>query len=274
MTDINNLFRAIAYLDMDFLFTLALEDTEGVIRKISIRQLGRKRIDRLHSHIAGMDQKKLRENKSFLLCIMGMCAYELTPKSWKSGPRSNNAQDAEVASSPGNTNQQPEQWVGKEETPSQEKTLLTQSLSTSRLPSEPQGESEQDQLLQQPKEKRGPKKNKPSGVDHSEARRQIIEHLNKLTGKEFDPDSKASRQAVDKMLDAGKPIDQFIKIIDNKTPRWIDNPEMNDSLCPQTLFRDIHWEKYLNYNVTTPKGPGNPPPTTGKKSKYGDSFYL
>lgn len=272
MTDINNLLRAIDYLDMDFLFTLALEDTEGVIRKISTRQLGRKRIDRLYSHIAGMDQKRLRENKSFMLCIMGMCAGELTPKLWKPGRRSNNTQDDVAASCPEYTNQKPEQSIGKEDTPFREETLLAESLNASLFPSKPHETPEQDQLPQL-KKKRGPKKKEPSRVDHSEARRQIIEHLNNATNKDFDPDSKASKLAIDKMLDVGKPIDQFITIIDNKTPQWIDNPVMNDSLCPQTLFREIHWEKYLNRKLKTTASTVNPSPPPVKSDKY-EGFYL
>ncbi|HBP63635.1 MAG TPA: hypothetical protein DD730_05050 [Desulfosporosinus sp.] len=69
---------------------------------------------------------------------------------------------------------------------------------------------------------------------------------------------------------------QFIKIIDNITPLWIESPEMNVRLCPETLFREIHWEKYLNTNpnpAKAPKGSGKLPVPSELKGKY-DSFYL
>jgi len=94
--------------------------------------------------------------------------------------------------------------------------------------------------------KRGRKKKTSSGVDHSEARRLIIGHLNQMTGKNFGNDTKESIDAIDKMLDKGKESSEFIRIIDNMILVWLDDPKMNVRLCPETLFRPIHWEKYLN----------------------------
>lgn len=123
--------------------------------------------------------------------------------------------------------------------------------------------------------KRGRKKKIPSVVDHSEARRQIIEHLNQMTGKNFRFDTKGSIDAIDKMLDVGKPTSEFIKIIDNMVPVWIDNPKMKVRLCPETLFRPVHWEKYLNAEplMNTVNNPRDVKGIKNKSNKY-ENFYL
>jgi len=125
----------------------------------------------------------------------------------------------------------------------------TEPLSASQGTLEPQDETnllpefreENGQTLS--KSKRGRKKRTLSSVDHSETRWLIIEHLNQKTGKNFGPDTKESTNAIDKMLDEGKELSEFIKIINNMVQVWLDDPKMNVRLCPETLFRPIHWEK-------------------------------
>ncbi|SHH12622.1 conserved phage C-terminal domain-containing protein [Desulfosporosinus lacus] len=157
---------------------------------------------------------------------------------------------------------------------------LTESSITSQQPTESQAQVSlftelHDESEQTPK-KRGRSKRVSSGIDRSDSRRQIIEHLNQMTGKNFGSDSEEAKNAIDKMLDKGRAIDQFIKIIDNMTPLWIESPEMNVRLCPETLFREIHWEKYLNANpnpAKAPKGSGKLPVPPELKGKY-DDLYL
>lgn len=259
---LNELIRAIDYLDMVFLFTLALEDTEGVIRKISIRQLGRKRIDKLHSHIAGMDQKKLLEHKSLLLCISSICAKELTHKMWKAEKETNEKQAAETASNPEKANKQPDQSISLGETPSQEEIRFAEPLNASQFLSEPQGESHQDHSLQ-PKKNHESKNSKPSGVDHSEARKQITDYFNLKANRKMDYDNKAANQAIDNMLEQAKLVEEFLRIIDNQSYWWIEvDPNSYRYLFPQTLFRPSHWDTYLINNPPERqlrKG-SNPPP--------------
>jgi len=125
---------------------------------------------------------------------------------------------------------------------------------------------------QSSKSKRGRKKNNVSNVDHSEARRLIVEHLNQLTLKNFGADTKESIDAIDKMLNEGKEPSEFIRIIDNMVSVWLDNPKMNVRLCPETLFRPMHWEKYLNANPST-KVKIKQKGSTKTSNKY-DKFYL
>lgn len=265
---LDNLIGAIDYLDMDFLFTLALEDTEGIIRKISIRQLGRKRIDRLHSHIAGMDQKKLVEHKSLLLCISSICAKELTAKMWKLGKGTNEKQTTEIVFSPENAKQQPDQSIGQRGTPSHEEIYFVEPLNDSQIPSEPQ----QDHSLQ-PKKKRESKNNNPSCVGHSEARKQIIDYFNLKANRKMGYDNKVANQAIDNMLEQGKQIEEFLRIIDNQSYWWIEiDTKSYRYLFPQTLFRPSHWDTYLINNPPEKQlRKGSSP--SASANKY-EKFYL
>lgn len=125
--------------------------------------------------------------------------------------------------------------------------------------------------------KRNTKKSKVANesVDHSEDRRQIIEHLNQKTGKNFGYDTKDAIKAIDKMLDMGHPVDDFKKIIDNMTPLWIDSLEMNVRLNPETLFRLSNFEKYLNSDGAnlSKVGPNALRRTNPSGDKY-EKFYL
>lgn len=154
----------------------------------------------------------------------------------------------------------------------------TQSLDTSQNILEPQdgtnhssefcGENEQTPSTP----KLGRKKKTTTGVDHSEARRLIIGHLNQMTGKNFGTDAKESIDAIDEMLDKGKEPREFIRIIDNMVSVWLDDPKMNVRLCPETLFRPIHWEKYLNANSSS-KSDIKQKGLNKKDDKY-ENFYL
>lgn len=77
MATVENVIRAIDTLDMEYLWKMALSDPVGVLRKISIRQIGRKRISSTLAHIKGMDHKSLESNKSFFLLVESLCYEEL-----------------------------------------------------------------------------------------------------------------------------------------------------------------------------------------------------
>jgi hypothetical protein len=77
MASVENICRAIDYLDMESLWKLALVDPIGVLRKLSIRQIGKKRLSSLLAHIKGMEHKSLESNKSFFLLVETLCLEEL-----------------------------------------------------------------------------------------------------------------------------------------------------------------------------------------------------
>ncbi len=75
---------------------------------------------------------------------------------------------------------------------------------------------------------------------------EIIQYLNKKTGKKFSDIS-----FIIARLNDGKTTEECLKIIDNqsKDEHFITNPKY---MNPQTLFRPMHFDKYLN-NTPKPK---------------------
>ena len=68
----------------------------------------------------------------------------------------------------------------------------------------------------------------------------ILNHLNHKAGRKF-----SDTKQIIKMLKAGKPVDQFLQIIDTKLfdPFFTENPQYFN---PTTLFRESHWDTYIN----------------------------
>jgi uncharacterized phage protein (TIGR02220 family) len=68
----------------------------------------------------------------------------------------------------------------------------------------------------------------------------ILNHLNHKAGRKF-----SDTKQIVKMLKAGKPVDQFLQIIDTKLfdPFFTENPQYFN---PTTLFRESHWDTYIN----------------------------
>jgi uncharacterized phage protein (TIGR02220 family) len=68
----------------------------------------------------------------------------------------------------------------------------------------------------------------------------ILNHLNHKAGRKF-----SDTKQIVKMLKAGKQVDQFLQIIDTKLfdPFFTENPQYFN---PTTLFRESHWDTYIN----------------------------
>jgi phage replication O-like protein O len=68
----------------------------------------------------------------------------------------------------------------------------------------------------------------------------VLRYLNKIKGSRY-----TDTTPVEARLNAGGTIKECIQIINNKAvdDHFIDNPKF---LCPATLFRKSHWDKYLN----------------------------
>lgn len=64
-------------LDVPRLWGLALSDPPGVLNKMSIRQLGRKRIEKLNAYLRALDSKKLNENHGYELLLLSCIEREL-----------------------------------------------------------------------------------------------------------------------------------------------------------------------------------------------------
>jgi DNA polymerase/3'-5' exonuclease PolX len=69
----DNVKNAIDNLDIDQLWRLAQEHPRGVLNKISVRQLGKRRIEKLHTYLSALDAEKLKEAHAFELLLF-ICA--------------------------------------------------------------------------------------------------------------------------------------------------------------------------------------------------------
>lgn len=76
---------------------------------------------------------------------------------------------------------------------------------------------------------------------------EIIESLNTITRKDFNPDEPIYMKLIEPIWKAGYRSDDFKKMFKNMTRLWGKRDEMNVHLCPQTLLKSVAaFEKYLN----------------------------
>lgn len=87
---------------------------------------------------------------------------------------------------------------------------------------------------------------------------EIIAHLNKVTGKSYDAMGAENRFHIRARWNDGYTLEQFKKVVDVKTPQWIDEAKTNAWLRPKTLFGP----KMVDYVNENPK------PQQPKKSSY------
>lgn len=73
----------------------------------------------------------------------------------------------------------------------------------------------------------------------------VIEYLNINTNRDYKIGSKETISVISKRIKDGFRIEDFKKVIDIKTAKWLHDPKMNDYLRPVTLFGD-KFESYLN----------------------------
>lgn len=76
---------------------------------------------------------------------------------------------------------------------------------------------------------------------------QVVDYLNKKVGTSYKSTSKKTRTLIKARFDDGFTLDDFIKVIDNKTKEWLST-DMQVYLRPETLF-GTKFEGYLNQKV-------------------------
>ncbi|PTJ70388.1 replication protein [Staphylococcus hyicus] len=74
--------------------------------------------------------------------------------------------------------------------------------------------------------------------------RDVIDYLNKQTGKQYKPTTKKNQTVIRARIDEGFNLDDFKKVIDNKVTEW-KGRDMEKYLRPETLF-GTKFEGYLN----------------------------
>ena len=77
---------------------------------------------------------------------------------------------------------------------------------------------------------------------------EIVEYLNEKTNSNFKSSSKDTRKHIRARYNEGFSVDDFKKVIDNKTAEWYNNTKMNAYLRPKTLF-GTNFESYLNQKL-------------------------
>lgn len=89
--------------------------------------------------------------------------------------------------------------------------------------------------------------------DHTADIKTIIDYLNEKTNKHFKATTNKTKAVIKARLNEGFTVDDFKKVIDNKTTEWLNDSKMNKFLRPETLFSN-KFEGYLN---ETPKQSSN-----------------
>lgn len=116
---------------------------------------------------------------------------------------------------------------------------------------------------------------------------QVIEYLNQVAGKKFDPKKDAARKPV--MARLNEPgnqytLEDFKRVIDNKTAEWTgqvssSGKPMTNFLKPDTLFSKGHFENYLNEAPakaphSEPQTPEDPQDTLREYAKKQAALYV
>ena len=78
---------------------------------------------------------------------------------------------------------------------------------------------------------------------------EIVNYLNLKTGKNFSHKTKNTVSNIKARFSEGRTIDDFKKVIDIKSNKWLTDPKMRDYLRPDTLF-GTKFESYLNEKIT------------------------
>lgn len=78
---------------------------------------------------------------------------------------------------------------------------------------------------------------------------QIFDYLNQKTGRHYTGRSEAQRKFIIARLKEGYTLEEFKRVIDNKTAAWLNDPERSVYLRPETLF-GTKFETYLNDTET------------------------
>ena len=89
---------------------------------------------------------------------------------------------------------------------------------------------------------------------------EIIEYLNQKAKKKFRVVDK-TRKLIQARFSEKFTLEDFKKVIDNQTVKWLNDTKMADYLRPETLF-GTKFEGYLNSNGVAPKSNGRVEQTT------------
>jgi uncharacterized phage protein (TIGR02220 family) len=114
-----------------------------------------------------------------------------------------------------------------------------------------QGDDEEDQQATQHPSDTQPTGNQQATDTYKKVKKdknkdivEIIEYLNKISGKSFNPNAKATASHINARLMEKYTMEQFKAVMDAKVGQWINDPKMNKYIRPQTLF-GTKFDSYL-----------------------------
>ena len=76
----------------------------------------------------------------------------------------------------------------------------------------------------------------------------IVSYLNEKSKKSFKSSSKKTKECIKARFNEGFKEEDFMKVIDVKCAKWLNDPKMSEYLRPETLF-GTKFESYLQENV-------------------------
>ena len=106
------------------------------------------------------------------------------------------------------------------------------------------------------------KSNKKYNVEHLDNAQIIIDYLNEKANKNYRATTSATMRFITARMNEGFDLEDFKAVIDVKCRDWMNNPDMNKYLRPETLF-GTKFEAYLNEapkTISTPQTAQYQPP--------------
>ena len=92
-----------------------------------------------------------------------------------------------------------------------------------------------------------PKRHQNDTIEEGKEIKHIVEYLNAKAGKNYKSTTEAHRRVIKARLRDGFSVEDCLKAIDNQCRDWLGT-DYEKHLCPETLFRQSKFEKYLNNN--------------------------
>nr|DAR94576.1 MAG TPA: hypothetical protein [Caudoviricetes sp.] len=89
---------------------------------------------------------------------------------------------------------------------------------------------------------------------------EVLEYLNAKTGSKYRASTEANVKPIRARLNDNYTVEDCKRVIDIKVGQWLNNPEMEKFLRPETLFRPSKFESYINECRGKPKIRGDSPP--------------
>lgn len=98
---------------------------------------------------------------------------------------------------------------------------------------------------------------------------EVINHLNLRAGTKYKPTTANTRKLIKTRLKEGFTVEDMKLVIDKKCADWLNNPEMERYLRPETLFGN-KFESYLN-TKTSPRTGYQKPQTQQQQNPWYDT---